>query len=144
MGGGVDEVESGAVLCSGDCILTRMIGQEKQSRMWQSSRYWYSVYCYGTYLYLTYFWSTSHVIVFKLSITTIIISFTSCDATILILAVDSRSLSNMNARMDITTTSSTGTSTMSQKSIPRTSRTFIYQLPSPPVSDVRQVLIFSV
>ncbi len=67
----------------------------------------YSVYRYGTYLYLTYFWSTSHlfpcvpifphppilqfvmfslVIVYKLSITTTTSSFTSCDATILILA----------------------------------------------------------
>jgi len=60
------------------------------------------VYWYGTYLYLTYFWPTSHlfpcvplfphppilqsvmfshVIVYKLTITTITSSFTSCDAT---------------------------------------------------------------
>ncbi len=122
--------------------------------LWNSSTYRYSVYLYGTYLYLTYFWSTSHlfpcvpifphppilqsvmfslVIIYKLTITTIIISFTSCDATIL--AVDSRSLSTISARMDITTTSSTGISTMSQRSIPRTSRAFIYQLSSPPASN---------
>jgi len=75
----------------------------------------------------------SLVIVYKLTITTITSSFTSCDATILIL--DSRSLSTMSARMDITTTSSMGTSTMSQRSIPRTGRTFIYQLSSPPASN---------
>ena len=94
---------------------------EKQMKIvWHSSTYWYSVYCYGTYLYLTYYWSTSHffpcvpifprppilqsvmsslVIVYKLTTTTITSSFTSCDATILTLAVGSRSLSTISARM---------------------------------------------